>query len=274
MAVGTSSPTELRSSIHRTARSLVSTTSTVERMMAFTLITLGTLVTQHRRARALITPLIGNQLFRAGVRMVPMVCFLGMALGVLIVGQIESILQQVGANQYSGALVVTVIIRELAPLVSGLVVFARVGTASVIELGTARALGEIEALEALGIDPIHYLVVPRVIGFTVSVMGLTLYCILTALLSGYAFAFSRGLPLNPEAYIGRIVSALSWVDFPLLAAKSGLFGMITALVVSYQGLARPLRLEQLGDTTALTVVYCLVICLTVDIGFIPLYILL
>lgn len=273
MAAETSSPLAFRASISQIARSLAGTTMTVERMLAFTLITLGTLLTQNRRARGLMVPMIRDQLFRAGVRMVPMVCFLGMALGVLIVGQTEAILQQVGANQYSGALVVTVIIRELAPLVSGLVVFARVGTASVIELGTARALGEIEALEALGIDPIHYLVVPRVVGFTISVMGLTLYCILTALVSGYIFAFSRGLLLNPEAYAGRIASALNWVDFPILAVKSGLFGMITALVVSYQGLARPLRLEELGNTTALTVVYCLVICLTVDLGFIPLYLL-
>ncbi len=274
MAAGTPKPSGRGTLLGGTARGLISATEMVERLVAFTLITLGTAFTKSHQARGVIRPLIQEQVFRAGVRLIPMVCFLGLSLGVLIVGQTEALLQEVGANQYTGALLVTVIIRELAPLVSGLVVFARVGTASVIELGTARALGEMEALEALGIDPIHYLVVPRVIGFTVAVMGLTLYCILASLFSGYVFAYSRGLPLNPAAYLERIAAALSWVDFPLLALKSGLFGAITALIVSYQGLARPLRLEDIGDTTARTVVYCLVVCLIVDAGFIPLYLIL
>jgi ABC-type transporter Mla maintaining outer membrane lipid asymmetry ATPase subunit MlaF len=135
---------------------------------------------------------------------------------------------------------VTIVIRELAPLVAGLVVLARVGTASVIELGTARALGEIEALEALGIDPIHYLVVPRVIGFTVAVSGLTVYFLLLALASGYAFAFVRGLPLSLEEYFNHVAAALTLADFPLLAIKTALFGSLTGLVICYQGLAQPL----------------------------------
>lgn len=246
----------------------------VERLLAFTLITLGAAAVHRGQAGSLFRPLIWEQIYRAGVGMVPTVTFLGFALGGVVVGQTEVILQQVGATQYTGALLVTLIVRELAPLVAGLVVMARVGTASVIEMGTARALGEIEALEALGIDPVHYLVVPRVIGFTVAVAGLTVYCILAALASGYAVAFSRGLSLNPADFLNRIAEAMVWADFPLLALKSGLFGTITALVVCYQGLARPLRLEDIGDTTARTVVLCLVICLSLDVLFIPLYVVL
>ena len=63
---------------------------------------------------------------------------------------------------------VAVVVRELGPLLTAMLVLAWSGTRNVIELGTARALGEVEALEALRIDPIHYLVVPRVIGMALA----------------------------------------------------------------------------------------------------------
>ena len=85
------------------------------------------------------------------------------ALGLVIVGQTVSLLSRVGAQQYIGTVMVTVIVRELGPLLAALIVLARAGTPNVVELGMMRALGEVEALESLGIDPIHYLVMPRVL---------------------------------------------------------------------------------------------------------------
>ena len=114
---------------------------------------------------------------------------------------------------------VVVVVRELGPLVTALLVLARIGTANVIELGTARAMGEVEALEALGIDPVHYLVVPRVIGMALGVFALTVYLILGALLSGYLWAFVQDVPLRPGDYFRQLASALSGLDFVLLARQ-------------------------------------------------------
>jgi phospholipid/cholesterol/gamma-HCH transport system permease protein len=96
-----------------------------------------------------------------------MFLFVAAALGFLVIGQTVSWLTRVGAIKYLGSIMVIVVVRELGPLLAALLVLARVGTANVVELGTARALGEVEALEALGIDPVHYLVVPRVAGIVV-----------------------------------------------------------------------------------------------------------
>jgi phospholipid/cholesterol/gamma-HCH transport system permease protein len=257
-----------------TARRLRETVAVVRRLVAFTLITLGTLVTKFGQSPQVMRPMVHEQIFRVGVKLVPIICFLGVTLGMVIAGQTVTLLQQVGAAKFTGMLLVTVVVRELAPLVAGLVVLSRVGTASVIELGTARALGEVEALEALGIDPIHYLVVPRVTGFTVAVVGLTTYFVLLALAGGYAFAFVRGLPLTLEEYFGRIAAALSWADFPLLALKTALFGAVTGLVICYQGLAQPLQLDQVGAATTRTVALCVVGCLCLDALFVPIYLLL
>jgi phospholipid/cholesterol/gamma-HCH transport system permease protein len=248
--------------------------STQRRMGAFTLITLGTMATKYGKASRVIRPLIQEQIMRAGVNVLPIVCFLGAAMGVVIVGQTVLLLMQVGQVQLMGPLLVTVVIRELAPLTAALVVLARVGTAVVTELGTSRAVGEVEALEALGVDPIHYLVVPRVVGFTVSIICLTVYLILFALVTGYLVGFLRGMNLSLGEFGAMISSALSWVDFPLLGLKTLAFGLIASLIMCYHGLAEPMRLEQVGRATTRTVAHTVVACLMCDALFLPIYLLL
>jgi phospholipid/cholesterol/gamma-HCH transport system permease protein len=244
------------------------------RIGAFSLIVLGTLATRRSDASRVIRPLIQYQILRAGIRVLPIVCFLGAALGIVIVGQTVLLLLQVGQMKLAGPLLVNLLIRELAPLAASLVVLARVGTATVAELGTARALGQVEALEALGIDPIHYLIVPRLVGLTTAVVCLTAYMILFALGFGYLFAFLRGLNLAPGEFFGLVSGALEWVDFPLLALKTTAFGLLTSLIICYHGLAQPLRLEEIGEATTRAVAQTVVACLVVDALFIPVYLLL
>jgi phospholipid/cholesterol/gamma-HCH transport system permease protein len=141
----------------------------------------------------------------------------------------------------------------------------------VIELGTSRALGEVEALEALGIDPVHYLVVPRIIGLALSIFSLTVYLILIALLSGYLFAFLQDVPLRPSDYFGQLAGALLWQDFALLALKTLFFGSIIAVVTCYEGLAQPLRIEEVSGATTRAVAYCIVGCVLLDALFIIVY---
>ena len=147
------------------------------------------------------------------------------------------------------------------------------GAANVIELGTARALGEVEALEALGVDPVHYLVVPRVIGLALAVFSLTIYLILVALLSGYVFAFVQDVPLTPGDYFRQLASALTWQDFALLALKTTFFGAIIAVATCYQGLAQPLELEEVSGVTTRAVVHSIVACVLLDALFIVVYLL-
>lgn len=250
---------------------LVGFFETVARLSAFTLITFATAWTRFGNNSSVIRPRIFGEIYRSGVRLLPIVGFLGLSLGVVFVGQTVALMDQFGVSGFTGQLIVKVFIRELAPLTAGLVVLARVGTATVIELGTSRASGEVEALEVLGIDPIHYLVLPRVVGFTVSVISLTVYLTLLTLGAGYLFAFARGLKLSPAEFFGSVASALNWMDFPLLCAKTAAFGAITGLVICYHGLARSLALDEVGHATTRTVAQCVVACLLVDAVFVVLY---
>jgi len=257
-----------RSYFHFVGRQIIRLTETIRGLGAFALITVGVTLTKFNTAARVVHPLIWAQIHRAGVRLLSMILFLGVALGLVIIGQTVSLLSRLGAHDFIGTVMVTVVVRELGPILAALLVLARIGTAIVIELGTARALGELEALEALGIDPVHYLVVPRVIGLAVAILALTVYLTLTALLCGYLFAFLQDVPIMPGDYFRQIAVALRWQDFVLLALKTGGFGVVIAIVTCYEGLARPLRLEEVAAATTKAVVNSVVACVLLDALFI------
>jgi phospholipid/cholesterol/gamma-HCH transport system permease protein len=244
---------------------------TIQGLGAFGLITLGVVITKFRTARHVVWPLVFRETARAGSRLLPMFLFMAAALGLLIIGQTVSWLTRVGAINYLGTIMVIVVVRELGPLLTALLVLARIGTANVIELGTARALGEVEAMEALGIDPVHYLVVPRVIGLAVGIFSLTVYLILGAIISGYAWAFLQDVPLRPGDYFRQLAAALSGLDFALLALKTLAFGFIIAIVTCYHGLAQPLRLEEVSAATVRAVAQSIIACVLIDALFIIIY---
>jgi phospholipid/cholesterol/gamma-HCH transport system permease protein len=244
---------------------------TLQGLGAFALITLGVIITRTGTAQKVIRPLVRSEAYRAGLRLLPMFLFLAAALGLLVIGQTVSWLTRVGAIDFLGTIMVIVVVRELGPLATALLVLARIGTANVVELGTARAMGEVEALEALGIDPVHYLVVPRVVGMALGVFALTVYLILGALLSGYLWAFVQDVPLPPGEYLHQLANALSGLDFALLGVKTIAFGSIIALVTCYHGLAQPLRLEEVSRATVAAVAQSVTACVLVDALFIIVY---
>ncbi len=244
---------------------------TIQGLGAFALITMGVILTKLRLARHVVWPAILQETLRAGLRLLPMFLFVSAALGLVVIGQTVSWLTRVGAINYLGTVMVVVVVRELGPLMTALLVIARIGTANVVELGTARAMGEVEALEALGIDPVHYLVVPRVVGMAVGVFALTMYLILGALASGYLWAFVQDVALRPGDYFRQLAGSLSGLDFALLALKTCGFGFIIALVTCYHGLAQPLRLEEVSAATVRAVAQSIIGCILLDALFIIIY---
>ncbi len=261
----------LDAAIDLAIRPVRTASQTTRRLLAFGLIVLATSLTKLGRARTVVHPLIWGQIRRAGLRLLPLVGLLSLVVGFVLIGQAVSLLRQVGAQQMLGTVVVVVLFRELAPLAVAFLVLLRVGTATVVELATMRATGEVEALEALSIDPIHFLVMPRVIGLAVSVFCLTVYFLIGALVSGYFFCFLEQLPLTPMEYIDQIAQALRWEDFVLLLGKTGGFGSAIAIITCYQGLARPLRLDQVAEATTRAVTQCVLFGLILDMLFLVIY---
>jgi len=264
-------PRFIRSYLNWIGRLILRVVRTIHGLGAFALITLGVTITKFWKASGVVHPLIVTQIYRSGVRLLPMISFLAFALGLVVIGQTVFQLNKVGAQSYAGMVMVSVIVRELGPLVTALIVLARVGTAIVIELSTSRATGEVEALEAVGIDPIHYLVMPRVLGLAISIFSLTVYLIIMALISGYLFIFIQDVPLRPGEYFNQLTNSLGYPDFLLLALKTLSFGILIAIVTCYQGLARPVRIDEVSEVTTNAVVESIIACVVLDAFFIIVY---
>jgi phospholipid/cholesterol/gamma-HCH transport system permease protein len=193
-------------------------------------------------------------------------------LGLAVIGQAISWFGNLGGT-YLGTILVVVVVRELGPLLAALLVLTHAGAHNAIELATTRALGEVEALEALDIDPIHYLIVPRVAGMALGVFALTIYFILGVLGFGYLFAFLNGVALRPGEYAVQIANAMSGLDFVLVSIKSCLFGVTIGMITCYQGLAQPLRLVEVSRASVKAVVHSVIACVLLDAFFILVYLL-
>ena len=207
------------------------------------------------------------QIWNAGVRQLPLIGLLGVALGLLVVGQAVALLRQVSAQQYMGTLMVTVVMRELGPLLIAFVMAARVGTGTVVELGAVRLRGEPATAEHVGVQALRLVVAPRLRGFAVASMCLTVYLIFLALGSGYLVAFLQNVPLRFDAYCGQLADSLHWLDFVLVAVKAALFGVVIAVVSCYHGLERLLRIEEFSTATTRAVVESLAGCVLLDAIF-------
>jgi len=204
-------------------------------------------------------PPIAEYVWRYGVRQLPIIALLGAVLGLLVVGQAVALLRQVGAQHFMGTVMVTVVMRELGPLLTAFVLAARAGTGTVVELSLD---GERKMRE---------LVAPRLKAFIVATVCLTVYLIFIALATGYLVAFLQGVPLRLAAYCEEVADAMHWMDFVLVGVKAALFGAVVAVVSSFHGMAQRQRVEELPQATTRAVVESLACCLALDAVFLAGY---
>jgi phospholipid/cholesterol/gamma-HCH transport system permease protein len=206
-----------------------------------------------------VRPPIGEFVWRYGVRQLPIIALLGAVLGLLVVGQAVALLRQVGAQHFVGTVMVTVVMRELGPLLTAFVLAARAGTATVVELSLA---GERKMRE---------LVAPRLKAFIVATVCLTIYLIFIALAIGYLVAFLQGVPLRLAAYCEELADAMHWMDFVLVGVKAALFGTAVAVVSCFHGFEQRRQLEELPQATTRAVVESFACCLALDAVFLAGY---
>jgi phospholipid/cholesterol/gamma-HCH transport system permease protein len=212
-----------------------------------------------------------QQMLSAGLRQLPLIVVLGVALGLLVVGQAVTLLRHVSAQHYMGTVMVAVVMRELGPLMVAFVLAARAGTATVVDLGAMRLRGGPVTAEHVGAQALRLVVAPRLRAFAVASVCLAVYLIFLALGSGYLVAFLQNVPLRFEAYCGQLADSLRWMDFVLVLVKSALFGVVIAVVSCYHGLERLLRIEEFSTATTHAVVESLSLCVVLDAVFLTGY---
>jgi phospholipid/cholesterol/gamma-HCH transport system permease protein len=163
-------------------------------------------------------------------------------VGLGMVYQAISWLAFVGQEGLAGTLLVTVLVREVTPVLIGLILLGRSGTVTVVEFGAIKASGQLTTLAAQGIDPFVLLVLPRALAFAVAGFTLGMVFLAAALGTGWLAAELLGLLREgATGFVGNVVAATQQRDFTLFAAKLTLIGALVALTSAITGMSATAR---------------------------------
>jgi len=190
---------------------------------------------------------------------VALVCFL---IGLVMAFQSAIPMEQYGAQLFVANLIVIAMFKELGPLMTAWVVNGRSGSAFAAELGTMKVNEEIDALTTMGLEPVRFLVVPRVLASLVMVPVLTVFGNLFGLIGGLVVMLSLGFTV--VTYIDQVISAATYVMLLAGLVKSVVFAFIIAGVGCMEGLRTKTGASAVGDSTTSAVVVGLVLIIFVD----------
>lgn len=175
-----------------------------------------------------------KQVYFTGFESLKIVIIISLTIGTVLIAQIINL---VGAGNESliGKVAVWVVIRELGPLLTAIIVIARSGTAIATELGSMKINGEIDSVESLGIPAEQYLILPRILGVTTAVIALTIYFEIFSILGGFLVA-SLGWHVSFEKLTEGILLTLTVTELSVSVIKSLFFGLFLTAVCCKYGL--------------------------------------
>ncbi len=204
-----------------------------------------------------------KQMERIGVDSLPVVLITALFTGMVLALQTYAGFKRFQAESMVGALVGIALTRELAPVLTGLMVAGRIGSSIAAEIGTMRVTEQIDALEVMGVDPVHYLFVPRVMAGTFMLPLLVALADLIGIYGGYFLVVSL-FGENPYLYMKNVYIYTETWDVVSGLLKSIAFGYIIASVGCYKGLRTRGGAEGVGRSTTEAVVLASLTILIAD----------
>ena len=215
--------------------------------------------------RGLFTPKVSfglsafcQQLVRVGIKSIPIVVLVQTFIGVILALQMAPPLKPWGQVDKIADIIGIAGFRMLGPIITAVVLSGFAGASIAAELGTMVVAEEIEALEAMALNPVRYLVVPRILATFVAMILLTILADLMIGLGGYVASV---LALGPEvsaSYWDRLQSALRYRDLITGLIQAAVFGVLISLIACHEGLSVRGGAEGVGRATTMTVVYSIV----------------
>lgn len=218
------------------------------RFAVFLANTFTTLFTTRLKASKLF-----NQISSLGVDSLIIVVLTGSFTGMVFALQTYIGFKRVGGENLIGPVVALGMIRELGPVLTGLMVTGRCGSAIAAEIGTMRITEQIDALRTLRINPLQYLVVPRILAGIIVMPLLTIFAMICGIVGGYVICV-HVLMLSPETYIDGIKNYVELSDIRSGLIKAGVFGLILTWVGTYKGFYTTGGARGVGESTTQSVV--------------------
>jgi len=198
-----------------------------------------------------VANVFARQILFTGIEASRFILLLALMVGILIVVQTQVWLAKVGQTGLLGPVLVMVVVREVGPLLVNFVVIGRSGTAMSTELGIMKISGEVRLLDAQGLDPFIYLVVPRVLGAAVSIFCLTIIFIVGAFVSGYFSGLLLGANVGaPSLFTMSVFRAVQPADVFNLLAKTFIPGLVTGAICCTEGLSVSTAITEVPQATS------------------------
>ncbi|MFQ5929910.1 MAG: MlaE family lipid ABC transporter permease subunit [Acidobacteriota bacterium] len=198
----------------------------------------------------------------AGVNALPIIALISFLIGLIMAFQSAIPMRQFGAEIFVANLIALSMLRELGPLMTAIILAGRTGSAFAAELGTMKVNEEIDALTTMGLDPVQFLVVPRVIAAVTMTPLLAIFSNLLGLVGGSLVLISLGFPLI--TYINQVLSAVTFVDLLGGLVKSFVFGILVAGIGCLRGLQTETGASAVGVSTTRAVVTGIILIILTD----------
>lgn len=198
--------------------------------------TMRTAVVSKAQGFRPVIGVIAAQVYFTGWQAVNIVSGLGLVIGFLFVAQMTNPMLGFGNIEGTIKLLLSAVMRELAPLLTTLIVIARSGTAVASELGNMKVNREVDALVTMGIHPLNFIVYPRLVGGAVSVFVLGCYFAFASGLGGLLSAWLVG-QIPPAYFMSHFLMTVTWADFFILGLKLAVSGALVFSIASYHGLS-------------------------------------
>jgi phospholipid/cholesterol/gamma-HCH transport system permease protein len=198
-----------------------------------------------------------------GVRAWPMSALVALSIGLTLAMQSANKLRDMGAEAYIPDLVAVSLLRELGPLLVAVIVIGRSGSAVTAELGTMKVGEEIEALKVMAINPVRFLVVPRVLAMLVMLPALTVFGDCVGIIGGWSVC-RFALNFNTAGFIVRAIESTSTWDLYSGVIKSVVFAWLIITIACQSGLEVEGGAEGVGNATTHSVVWSLLMTLVAN----------
>ena len=221
-------------------------------------------LTQPRRFR--FTSFV-HHLGRTGIDSLPIVAMLAFLIGVVLAYMSGEQLKNFGVESYTVDLVAASILREMGILITAIIIAGRSGSAFTAQIGTMKVNQEIDAMNTIGLDPVEFLVLPRVAALIISLPLLTFFANVMGLFGGAVIAVAV-LDMSIPEFIVQLKSAVNLNDFLVGVTKAPLFGFIIALVGCYEGFRVSSSAESVGLQTTRSVVESIALVIVLDTMFV------
>ena len=203
-----------------------------------------------------------HQQFLTGIKSLGVITVVGLFTGMILALQTGLELRRFGQEVYIGSAVTIVMLREMGPFMTGLIIAASVGSAMAAQIGTMTVSEEISALEIMSIRPVRYLVTPRLVAMITMMPLVTVYTNIIGVAGG-AIVGQTQLGVSMQAYMDNATQFAENKDLYVGLLKSVVFGVIIATVACHQGFAASQGAVGVGRATRRTVVVSFLVILTV-----------